>query len=107
MLPSHGLLREQLAAVIADKRQQGHDVAGLVDDLQTLPDSYDAMAAFARRLANLPVRADWPYVEPSDLEGIWGNATHCARWDPSPRWTWRTPRGALKRLSWPRCVAAS
>ena len=71
MLPSYGLLREQLAAVIADKRQQGHDVAGLVDELQTLPDSYDAMAAFARRLADLPVRADWPYVEPSDLEGIW------------------------------------
>ena len=71
MLPSYGLLRERLAAVIADKRQQGHDVAGLVDELQNLPDSYDALAALARRLADLPVRADWPYVEPSDLEGIW------------------------------------
>ena len=71
MLPPYNLLRAQLRAVIANKEEQGHDVAGLAEELAILPDSYDFLAAFARRLASLPLRQNWPYVEPSELEEIW------------------------------------
>ena len=64
-------LRDQLRAVVADKEGQGHVVAGLQDELDALPDSYDALSEFAGRLAHLPVREDWPYVEPNHLEAIW------------------------------------
>jgi hypothetical protein len=30
--------------------------------LDGLPDSYDAMAEFGRRLKDLPLRPDWPYL---------------------------------------------
>jgi len=71
MLPTIPSLREQIKIVINDKGQQGHLVAGLPTELDTLPDSYDALLAFARRLADLPLRQDWPYVEPNDLDDIW------------------------------------
>jgi ADP-ribosylglycohydrolase len=64
-------LRAQLRTVIANKREQGHVVDGLHEALDALPDSYDALTDFARRLAELPLRADWPYVEPNDLGAIW------------------------------------
>lgn len=71
MLPSIPLLRKRIQAVIADKDRQGHVVAGLTDKLNGLPDSYDALAAFAHQLVDLPLRPDWPYREPDDLEAIW------------------------------------
>jgi ADP-ribosylglycohydrolase len=76
MLLSYALMRRLLYQVIADKEEQGHQTAGLDDELaglpDGLPDDYERLADFARRLAMLPLRADWPYVEPSDLAGIWG-----------------------------------
>ena len=71
MLPTSDLLRAQLRAVIADKDAQGHVVAGLDARLDALPDSYDALWSFALELRDLPLRPDWPYHEPSDLEGVW------------------------------------
>jgi ADP-ribosylglycohydrolase len=64
-------LRERLRLVIADKHAQGHQVDGLHEELEALPESYDALARFAERLVDLPLREDWPYVEPNDLESIW------------------------------------
>ena len=71
MLPTIALFRKRIQAVITDKDRQGHVVAGLIDRLNALPDSYDALHAFARQLARLPLRPDWPYLEPNDLEEIW------------------------------------
>ena len=71
MLPTYRLLREQLKRGIATKQEQGHVVEGMAEELDRLPDSYDVLAVFAHRLAHLPLRPDWPYVEPDDLEGIW------------------------------------
>ncbi len=71
MLPSYRLLREQLREVIADKRAQGHMVDGLDAELDALPESYDALAAFGRRLVDLPLLPEWPYVEPDGLHEIW------------------------------------
>jgi ADP-ribosylglycohydrolase len=64
------LLRGLVGHVLSDKDEQGHEVAGLREELADVPDSYDALLAFARRLRDLPLRADWPWVEPSDLDGI-------------------------------------
>jgi len=70
VLPTIASLRARLTAVLADKDEQGHDVNGIADELATAPDSYDALAAIAGRLANAPVRIDWPYEEPDDLPAI-------------------------------------
>ncbi len=70
MLPSFTIFRGQLKGVIADKQRQGHATDGLADELRGIPDSYDALWAFAQRLRHLPLRADWPWHEPSDLPGI-------------------------------------
>lgn len=70
MLPPPTLLRTQLRHILAQKAAQGHEVAGLAAELEQLPDSYDALAAFARRLAAAPLRSDWPYVEPNEYEAI-------------------------------------
>ncbi|MBN1400564.1 MAG: ADP-ribosylglycohydrolase family protein [Anaerolineae bacterium] len=83
MLPSISLLRQHLTTVIADKEAQGHRTEGLAERLAGLPDSYDALWALALELRDLPLRPDWPYREPNDLDEIW------AECDP------RRPTGAL------------
>ena len=70
MLQTKDQLRAMLAQVLADRAEQGHVTDGLADSLANLPDSYDAMVAFGRTLHDLPMRDDWPYVEPSDLDAV-------------------------------------
>lgn len=70
MFPTYHQLRVWLQYVLDDKAEQGHVVTGLAAELAHLPDSYDALAEFAERLAHLPPAAGWPYVEPDDLPGI-------------------------------------
>jgi ADP-ribosylglycohydrolase len=69
------------------KQAQGFDVEALRAELSSLPDSYDKIAEFGDRIANAPLRAGWPYVEPNDLEGIW------AECNPN------RPNGLIRRLS--------
>ncbi|WP_428938706.1 ADP-ribosylglycohydrolase family protein [Fontivita pretiosa] len=71
MLPPLDLLRQSLKQIIIDKQRQGHVTSGLNERLDGLPDSYDAMADFARELARLPMRPDWRFVEPNALDEIW------------------------------------
>ena len=71
MLPPVKLLKQMLRDIIRQKGQQGHDVEGLEHEMDSLPDSYDVCAAFALKLKDLPIRPDWPYVEPNDLDAIW------------------------------------
>ena len=70
MFPTFSQTRAHLRAVIKDKTRQGHVTKGLLERLEAIPDSYDALHGFGVRLADLPIRDDWPYVEPNDLEGI-------------------------------------
>ncbi len=56
--------------MVVGKTQQGHDTAGLLTEIKHLADSYDALAEMSRRIANLPMRADWNYVEPNELADI-------------------------------------
>jgi len=71
MLPTMLSLRGQLHIVISDKEAQGHVAAGLRDELDGLLDSYDTLLSLAARPADLPLRSDWPCVEPNELEAIW------------------------------------
>ena len=65
------VLRARLAHEVADLAARGRDVEGLLEELGRLPlDGVDALAAFAERLAAAPMRADWAYEEPDELEGI-------------------------------------
>jgi ADP-ribosylglycohydrolase len=59
-----------LRYAIDDAAARGRDVEGLVGALDAVPDSYDALDAFASLLAGAPMRPDWPYVEPDDLDAI-------------------------------------
>lgn len=70
MLPSISAVRAALAQVIADKDEQGHDVAAFADRLAAAPDSHDALLALAEELAHAPMRPDWSYVEPDDVDEI-------------------------------------
>lgn len=86
MLPSLVSLRRRLDALIEQKARQGFAVGGFKEELARLPDSYDALVALEERLSRAPLRADWPYSEPDDLEAIW------AECDPA------RPRGPLAPL---------
>jgi hypothetical protein len=71
MFLTHAQLRHQLKDVIANKEEQGHVVTHLDEELLALPNSYDALYEFAQRLSELPLREDWPFHEPDELEDIW------------------------------------
>jgi ADP-ribosylglycohydrolase len=70
MLPPLDVLRQALRQIVLDKTQQGHVVTGLLERVDQLPESYDAMNQFAQGLARLPMRPDWRFVEPNSLEEI-------------------------------------
>ena len=70
MIPAIPILKAHLKTVIANRRAQGHVVDGLHEKLGALPDSYDALDAFARHLSELPMRDDWPYIEPEEWAEI-------------------------------------
>lgn len=70
MFPDFVVLKAHLKNIIANRRAQGHVVDGLHDELNALPDSYDAFEAFSHKLAGLPMREDWPYVEPEEWDDI-------------------------------------
>jgi ADP-ribosylglycohydrolase len=66
------VLRARLRHEIRDQAARGRavDVDALDSELAALPAGWDALIAFADRLAAVPVREDWPYDEPDDLDGI-------------------------------------
>ncbi|HUU23391.1 MAG TPA: ADP-ribosylglycohydrolase family protein [Phycisphaerae bacterium] len=70
IVPTPQQLRDRIFKTITTRQAQGHDVTGLLDALDAAGDSYDALVPLAQRLVDLPMRADWPYVEPSGLEEI-------------------------------------
>ncbi|MDQ6603815.1 MAG: ADP-ribosylglycohydrolase family protein [Chloroflexota bacterium] len=78
LLPTYQSLRDQLMTVLDNKQEQGHIIIGLAETLASLPDSYDALATFARSLVDLPKEVDWPFDEPNNLDDIW-NACDPAR----------------------------
>lgn len=59
-----------LRQVVADRREQGHDVDALEAELDAAPESLDLLADLAARLAQAPLVQGWPHVEPTDLEEV-------------------------------------
>ena len=70
LLPDLPTFRRLVAATLADTQEQGHDVTDLLAALPDVPDSYDALLAVADRAADAPMRPDWSYDEPHDLDGL-------------------------------------
>ncbi|OBR62506.1 hypothetical protein A7K91_02530 [Paenibacillus oryzae] len=71
MLPSLPFLKRQLEGILYNKFEQGHQTSGYLAKLAQLPESYDAYAEFAQQLAVIPMRENWSYYEPNDLDEIW------------------------------------
>lgn len=69
-LPAYSVLRGRLRQAVHEKGAQGYAIDGMLDELAAVPDAYDALTAFAGRLAAAPLRDDWPWVEPVDLDAI-------------------------------------
>ena len=74
MLIDIEILKERIHGVILNKASQGHDVEGMAQKLYELPLGYDVLIEFATELANLPMREDWQYVEPNEIEDIWAES---------------------------------
>ncbi|RAP73566.1 ADP-ribosylglycohydrolase family protein [Paenibacillus montanisoli] len=70
MFPSLPFMKKQLASLIGEQFTQGRNTSGYLERLEQLPESYDAYLAFAAAIADLPMREDWPYVEPETWEDI-------------------------------------
>jgi hypothetical protein len=70
MFPTLPFLKDRLALILRNKFSQGCNTSGYLERLEQLPDSYDAYLSFAASLADIPMRKDWPYVEPDTLEEI-------------------------------------
>ncbi|MFC7844659.1 ADP-ribosylglycohydrolase family protein [Streptomyces sp. NPDC057382] len=78
------VLHRQVRAMLRDKEEQGRDVTGLAVRLERLPDDYQAIADLAAAIDAAPMREDWPYVEPSDLDGIRAEQAPTAEEHPAP-----------------------
>lgn len=67
-------LKERLQAVILNKGEQGHIIDGLEKELDSIDNSYDSLVNFTKKLSDLPLKDNWPYVEPNNLDEIWSES---------------------------------
>jgi ADP-ribosylglycohydrolase len=81
MLPTINGLRNALLQNVSSKERQGHDCAGLAEAVKTAPTSYDALWQLAQQIAAAPLRSDWPWDEPNDLDAI---RAACPAWPVAP-----------------------
>lgn len=63
-------LKSLLENVIVEKHKQGYEVSALYKTLKELPDSYDAVFSLEKEVRAAPLREEWVYIEPDDIEGI-------------------------------------
>ena len=56
--------------MILNKKDQGHQIDNLQDELDDLPSNYDDLMNFAKKLSSLEIKSDWPYVEPNSINEI-------------------------------------
>lgn len=63
-------LRRIIAAELEERRRQGYDVEALASALKEAPDSYDALSDISRRINAAPLRSDWSYEEPDELDEV-------------------------------------
>ena len=73
MLIKYETLKERLHGVILNKGEQGYDVSGLKEKLDTLPESFDSIMSFIDDINSIKIRDDWEYIEPNSIEEIKSN----------------------------------
>ncbi len=64
------IIAERVRREIEVRAQQGQAVDGSMEQWQAAQDDPQALLQIAEKLRGLPLRADWPYVEISDLTEI-------------------------------------
>ena len=74
MLIKYETLKERLHGVILNKGEQGYDVSGLKEKLDTLPESFDSIMSFIDDINSIKIRDDWEYVEPNSIDEIKSNS---------------------------------
>ena len=74
MLIKFETLKERLHGVILNKGEQGYDVSGLKEKLDTLPESFDSIMSFIDDINSIKIRDDWEYVEPNSIDEIKSNS---------------------------------
>lgn len=99
LLPPEAV-RTLLRQVVLDKREQGHDVDALEAELDAAPACLDALHALSLRLADAPLAAGWPHVEPTDLEALLAECPDL----PAPR-PFGTDVGVRVETAWGARVA--
>lgn len=70
MFATYALLKQQLKRILHDKKQQGYDTKGVIKGYKALPDDYEAIYQFGKKLSSLTYRKDWFYEEPECLDEI-------------------------------------
>jgi len=70
MLPTTEFVKVRLCKTIEMMKEQGYEVGASMQALDALPNSLDALVAFAKQIHTLPMRADWEYVEPVALADV-------------------------------------
>lgn len=64
------VLRARLLWMIESRQAQGRATDGLAGEVEAAPDDYQTLFELMQRIDAAPVRSDWRYDEPSDLEAI-------------------------------------
>ena len=64
------ILGRIVAAELEERWKQGYDVEALRPLLGKASGSCDALLALSQRIKEAPIRQDWPYEEPDDLESV-------------------------------------
>mgnify|MGYP000556769820 CR=1 FL=1 len=96
------ILGRIVAAELEERRKQGYDVEALRPLLGKASGSCDALLALSQRIKEAPIRQDWPYEEPDDLESV------MAACDPMRRGgSLRRPRGHPRRRAGKRRMASA
>ena len=80
LLPPEAV-RTLLRQVVADRREQGHDVEVLAAEVERAPAELDALQDLAVRLSEAPLIDGWPHVEPTDLDALLAECPNL----PAPR----------------------
>lgn len=64
------IVAERIRQEIEERALQGFQLDGVQQEWEQARNSYDALLTLHDRMKALPMRVDWPYCEPSDLESI-------------------------------------
>src|SRR5581483_12157976 len=69
VIPSPDFLRRRLLGAVEARVEQGADPGTLREEIRR-SDHVEELAALGRRIRTLPLRHDWPCVEPETFEDI-------------------------------------